>query len=469
MDESKQGAGPREPDKAHAANGLEHFRMQTAADVNDAPLAQPRYRAYVLAMLVVVYVFNFLDRQIVTILAEPIKVDLGLNDTQIGLMTGLAFALFYTLLGIPLARLADRANRVSIITGALVIWSGMTALCGAAQNFAQLLAARIGVGVGEAGCSPPAHSLIADYYPPEKRASALSIYALGIPIGSILGLLSGGWIAELYGWRTAFFVVGIPGIVLAVLFKLTVREPLRGMSDRTRPADAAQPPLAATLRTLSRNRTMVHLAMGGALTSFVGYGLGQWLPAFFIRIHELGIAETATYFGLVLGVASAIGTFLGGALADRMATVDRRVYAWLPAAGVLGAFPFYVAAMLSGNPYVAIAILVVPSLLNSLWLGPAFGTIQNLAPMRMRALASAMLLFVLNIIGLGFGPFLVGVLSDLLSGPFGGDSLRYAILAATFAYFWAGGHFLLAGRSIREDLEAAAGDDTRSPAAAGGH
>jgi MFS transporter, Spinster family, sphingosine-1-phosphate transporter len=423
-----------------------------------SPLSSPRYRAYVLGMLVVVYVFNFLDRQIVTILAEPIKNDLGLNDTQIGLMTGLAFAIFYTVLGIPIARLADRANRVSIISAALVIWSGMTALCGMAQNFAQILAARIGVGVGEAGCSPPAHSLIADYFPPEKRASALSIYALGIPIGSILGLLAGGWIAELYGWRTAFFVVGIPGIALAVLVKLSIREPLRGMSDvaaRQTPT-GEQPSLGETLKTLLSNKTMLHLAMGGALTSFVGYGLGQWMPAFFMRVHAMGIAETATYFGLVLGVASAIGTVLGGTIADKLASRDRRNYAWLPAGGVLIAFPFYVVAMLNDNPYIAIAILVAPSLLNSLWLGPAFGTIQNLAPMRMRALASAVMLFVLNIIGLGLGPFLVGVLSDLLSGTFGQDSLRYAILIATFAYFWAGAHFLLAGRTIRQDLDAAA-------------
>ena len=416
-----------------------------------------RYRTYVLGMLVVVYVFNFLDRQIVTILAEPIKVDLGLSDTQIGLMTGLAFAIFYTVLGIPIARLADRANRVSIISAALVIWSGMTALCGMAQNFTQMLLARIGVGVGEAGCSPPAHSLIADYYPPEQRASALSIYALGIPIGSILGLLAGGWIAEFYGWRVAFYLVGLPGIALALVFKLTVREPLRGMSEPNRQAttQAEQPPLGATIRTLLQTRTMLHLAMGGALTSFVGYGLGQWMPAFFIRIHGMGIAETATYFGLVLGVASAIGTFLGGTLADRFSSIDRRVYAWLPAAGVLIAFPFYVVAMLQNNPYVAIAVLVVPSLLNSLWLGPAFGTIQNLAPMRMRALASAMLLFILNIIGLGFGPFLVGVFSDLLVGVAGEDSLRWAILLATAAYFWAGAHFLRAGRTLREELDAA--------------
>jgi predicted MFS family arabinose efflux permease len=407
-------------------------------------------------MLVVVYVFNFLDRQIVTILAEPIKVDLGLSDTQIGLMTGLAFAIFYTILGIPIARLADRANRVSIISAALVIWSGMTALCGMAQNFTQMLLARIGVGVGEAGCSPPAHSIIADYFPPEKRASALSIYALGIPIGSILGYLAGGWIAEFWGWRTAFLAVGIPGVLLAIVFKMTIKEPIRGMSDVSRSSKTAeQLPLLVTLSTLLRNKTMLHLAMGGALTSFVGYGLGQWLPAYFIRIHGLGLAETATYFGLVIGVASAIGTLLGGTLADRFAKYDRRAYTWLPAAGVLIAFPFYLVAMLQDNPYVAIAIMVVPSVLNSLWLGPAFGTIQNLAPTRMRAMASAILLFVLNIIGLGLGPFLVGVLSDLLTGSFGIEALRYAIIFSTAAYFWAGAHFLLAGKTIRQDIETA--------------
>jgi len=420
-----------------------------------SPLVSPRYRSYVLGVLVVVYAFNFLDRQIVTILAEPIKLDLGLNDTQIGLMTGLAFALFYTILGIPLARLADRANRVSIISAALVVWSGMTALCGLAQNFVQILAARIGVGVGEAGCSPPAHSLIADYFPPEKRASALSIYALGIPIGSILGLLAGGWIAEFYGWRAAFLIVGLPGILLAVLLKLTVREPIRGMSDAASAVRGEQPPIGEAVRILLRNKTIVHLAMGGALTSFVGYGLGQWTPAFFMRLHGMGIAETATYLGLVLGVASAVGTFLGGAIADRLAVRDRRMYAWIPAAGVLLAFPFYVVGLMAPNPYVAIAILIAPSVMNSLWLGPAFGTIQNLAPMRMRAMASALVLFILNIIGLGLGPFLVGVLSDLLSGTFGVNSLRYAILIATAAYFWAGAHFLLAGRHIRRDLDAA--------------
>lgn len=433
--------------------------MTNPSDASAASLASKTtvtsgYRTYVLVMLVIVYIFNFLDRQIVTILAEPIKMDLGLNDTQIGLMTGLAFAVFYTVLGIPIARLADRSNRTTIITIALVIWSGMTAVCGAAQNFTQMLLARIGVGVGEAGCSPPAHSLIADYYPPEQRASALSIYALGIPIGSILGLLAGGWIAEFWGWRAAFYIVGIPGVLLAVVFKMTVKEPIRGMSDTasTNPADAEQLPLGETIRTVLKNRTIFHVAMGGALTSFVGYGLGQWLPAFFIRIHGMGIAETATYFGLVLGVASAIGTVLGGAIADKLAVRDKRWYAWLPAAGVLAAFPFYFVAMLMDNPLIAIAIMIVPSLLNSLWLGPGFGTVQNVAPGRMRAMASAVLLFVLNIIGLGLGPFLVGVLSDVLSESLGQESLRWAIVIATAAYFWAGAHFLMAGRSIREDF-----------------
>jgi sugar phosphate permease len=227
------------------------------------------------------------------------------------------------------------------------------------------------------------------------------------------------------------------------------------MSDATPAGIQEQPPLGATIRTLLRNRTMVHFAMGGALTSFVGYGLGQWLPAFFIRTHGLGVGETATYCGLVLGVASAIGTVLGGALADRLSRRDKRMYAWIPAAGVLIAFPFFFVALLLNQPYLAIVVLITPYLLNSLWLGPAFGTIQNLAPMRMRALASAILLFILNIIGLGFGPLLVGVVSDLLVGVVGAESLRYSILLSTGAYFWAGTHFLLAARSIRQDLAAA--------------
>jgi predicted MFS family arabinose efflux permease len=430
--------------------------IRNAAGAGTLPRLSTRHRTYVLSMLVIINVFNVLDRQIVTILTEPIKVDLGLSDTQVGLMTGLVFSIFYTVLGIPIARLADRSNRVTIISIALVIWSGMTALCGMAQNFAQMLAARIGVGVGEAGCTPPAHSLIADYFPPEKRASALSVYALGIPIGSILGLLAGGWIAEFYGWRMAFLLVGVPGVILAILFRLSVREAPRGMSDAAPANTQPQPPLGATIRTLVHNRTMVHLAMGGALTAFGGYALGQWLPAFFIRTHGLGVAETATYFGLVLGVASAVGTFLGGAIADRLAIRDRRVYAFLPAAGVLSAFPFFFVALLLDRPYLAIAVLVAPNLLNTLWLGPTFGTIQNLAPLRMRAMASALLLVVANIVGLGFGPLVVGVVSDLLSGPVGGDSLRYAILNATAGYLWAGAHFLLAGRTIGKDLQDAA-------------
>jgi len=261
--------------------------------------------------------------------------------------------------------------------------------------------------------------------------------------------------------------VGIPGIVLAAVVKLTVLEPLRGMSDSNQAGTPAeQPALGETLGTILRNKTIVHIAMGGALTSFVGYGLGQWLPAYFMRLHDMGIAETATYFGLVLGVASAIGTVLGGTLADRLSKRSTRMYAWLPAAGVLGAFPFYFVAMLTADPYIAIAILVVPSLLNSLWLGPAFGTIQNLAPTRMRALASAILLFILNIIGLGLGPFLVGVMSDLLAPTFAEQSLRYAILFATAAYFWAGAHFLLASRTITADLQASGAAENGNPAAA---
>lgn len=425
-------------------------RIETSGNnaLSTKSLTSPRYRNYVLALLVVVYAFNFLDRQIMTILAEPIKNELDLSDTQVGLMTGLAFALFYTLLGIPIARLADRINRVNIMSIALVAWSGMTAVCGIAQNFTQMLASRVGVGIGEAGCTPTAHSLIADYFPPEKRASAMSIYSLGIPIGIICGVLGAGWIAEYYGWRIAFLVVGIPGILLAFVVKLTLREPIRGMSD---PQQALKPdalPLLDTLHLLVKNRTLIHLAIGAGLTSFLVYGLGQWMPAYFIRVHKISLAEAATYFGLVVGVSSAIGTILGGLLADKLAERDPRFYAWLPGIAGLLSFPFYVVAILITEPHIAIIILIVPSMLNALWLGPVFGSTQNLAPIRARALASAILLFIINIIGLGLGPLIIGILSDVTA------SLKTAILMTTGVYLWASTHFILAARTIRADLAA---------------
>ncbi len=377
------------------------------------------YRAYVLGALLVVYTFNFIDRVLVGVLNEPIKNAFNLSDAQMGWLGGPAFAILYTFLGIPIARLAERFNRVTIISVAVAVWSGMTAVCGLAGNYWQLLLARIGVSVGEAGCSPPAHSLISDYFPLNRRASALSIYALGIPLGSLFAAVAGGYIAEEIGWRQAFLLLGLPGVVIAVIFKLTVREPPR-YSAAEAPKETVT--FGEALRTMAAKRSFLFIAMGGALTSFVGYGIGQFLSSFFIRTHELSLTEAGLIFGVLAGVASAIGTLAGGWIADRIGDRDKRWFCWISAAGVAVAAPIYALGLSVESLSLAVVLIAVPSVLNSLWLGPTFATTQNLAPPHMRATASALLLFLLNIIGYGGGPVAVGYLSDFLIGINFGDA-----------------------------------------------
>lgn len=414
----------------------------------------PAARNYALGVLVVVYTFNFIDRQILSILIEPIKRDLGLSDGQLGLLAGFAFALFYATLGIPIARFADRSNRRNLIALALAIWSGMTALSGLAQNFWHLLLARIGVGVGEAGCSPPAHSMLSDYFPANKRSTALGIYSLGIPVGIMFGFFAGGWMNEFFGWRTAFFVVGIPGVLLAILVRFTVREPERGMSEgRTVAGD--QPTIMETFRYLWQKPSFRHLAFGGALTAFVGYSVVSWVPAFLIRSHGMGTGEAGTYLGLILGIPGGIGIALGGWLADYFGARDTRWFLWIVSVALIVGLPFGVGVYLAAGPYMALLLLVLPVALGNFYQATTFAQTQGLVTLRMRSVAAAVLLFILNIIGLGFGPFLVGVTSDLLVGVAGDESLRYAILISTCTYFWAGAHFLVAGRSILGDLAAA--------------
>ena len=281
----------------------------------------PAVRNYALGVLVVVYTFNFIDRQILSILLEPIKQDLGLSDSALGMLTGFAFALFYATLGIPIARFADRSNRRNLIAWALAIWSAMTAVSGLAQNFWHLLLARIGVGVGEAGCSPPAHSMLADYFPTENRATALGIYSLGIPFGILFGFIAGGWLNEFFGWRVAFFIVGVPGLLLAILVRFTLREPPRGMAEG-RVADEEQPTIMETFRFLWSKRAFRHMAVGGGLTAFVGYGVITWVPSFLIRSYGMSTGDVGTYLGLILGIPGGIGIALGGYLADRYGARD---------------------------------------------------------------------------------------------------------------------------------------------------
>ncbi len=412
-------------------------------------------RRYMLGTLVVVYTFNFIDRQILSILLEPIKLDLELSDTQLGFLTGFAFALFYATLGIPIARWADGHNRRNLIALSLTIWSGMTALSGLAQNFGQLLLARIGVGVGEAGCSPPSHAILSDYYPPDRRATALGIYSLGIPVGILFGFLAGGWINEFFGWRVAFFVVGIPGLLLALVVRFTLREPIRGMSEG-RSASGDQPGVGETFRFLWQKRSFRHLAFGGALTAFVGYGVVSWLPSFMIRSHGMQTGEIGTYLGLILGIPGGIGIALGGYLADRFGGRDAHWYLWIPAIALLVSVPFSVGVYLSAGPYAALAFLILPVALGNFYQATTFSQTQGLVSLRMRSVAAAVLLFILNIIGLGFGPQAVGLLSDTLASEFGKESLRYSLLICGLVNIWAALHFYLGGKYLADDLKATA-------------
>ena len=421
------------------------------SNTNPPGLFSEATRRYVLGTLVVVYTFNFIDRQILSILLEAIKQDLGLSDTQLGLLTGFAFALFYATLGIPIARWADRGSRRNIISLALAIWSGMTALSGLAQNFWHLLLARIGVGVGEAGCSPPAHSMISDYYPAERRATALGVYSLGIPFGILFGFLAGGWINEFFGWRLAFFVVGIPGLILAVIVRLSVKEPPRGMAEG-RAASDEQPSIMETFRYLWQKRSFRQLAFGGALTAFVGYGFVTWIPAFLIRSHGMETGEIGTWLGLIIGIPGGIGIALGGWVADRLGSRDPRWYLWNVAVALVIVVPPSVLMFLADSPYAALALFIIPAMLGNFYQATTFSQTQRLVPLRMRAVAAAVLLFILNIIGLGLGPQLVGFVSDLLAPRFAEHSLRYSLLIFSLFNLWAAYHYYLAGKHLPEEL-----------------
>jgi len=409
-------------------------------------------RAYVLFILVVVYTFNFIDRQIVGILAVPIKADLLLTDTQLGLMGGLAFALFYTGLGIPVAMLADRFSRTWIMTVALVIWSGMTALSGMATNFWQLFCARLGVGVGEAGGVAPAYSLIADYFPPDRRARAMSVYSFGIPIGSAIGIVFGGVIASMINWRWAFFIVGIAGILIAPLFRMTVMEPPRGGFDRKRePAKA--PGLATIVRTLAGKPSFWLLSLGASFSSMMGYGIFFWLPSFFVRSYQLTLLNASLFYGAVLLLGGLAGIWAGGWMGDRFGQERRAQYARIPAIAFLCTVPFYVLALLSPTLTLAFFVLLAPTALGLVWLGPVITAIQHLVRPDMRATASAIFLFINNLIGIGFGTYAIGALSDGLAARFGEESLRYSILAGTGFYIIAATFFLLASRWLDRDWE----------------
>ena len=416
-----------------------------ATSAADAAKAQPVRQSTraMLWILLIVYIFNFIDRQIVNILAEPIRLELGLSDTQIGLMTGLAFALFYTVLGIPIARYADRpsSSRPLIIAVALAIWSGMTAISGMAQNFLQLLLARIGVGVGEAGCTPAAHSLISDSVPKEKRSSALAFYALGIPIGGLLGMMIGGVLADWIGWRKAFVAVGLPGVVLALVVLFLLKEPRRYTGPGT---IAATTPMASkdALKAIFGSRALVLLIAAGSFAAFLSYGKVTWTTIYFQRTHSLTPGEVGFWFGLVNGLAGAAGTWLGGWIADKYGAINRRHVLTAPAIGMTIAAPVALLGYSMGIWWVALLVLVVPTLLNSLYYGPFYSSVQGLVPLSARAMASAVTLFCQNLIGLGLGPLFFGMMSDWIKPTYGEASVQIVLYAAALMglvpafFFW---------------------------------
>jgi len=400
-----------------------------AAPPGARPYFSEGYKSLVLALLVTAYTFNFIDRTIISTIGQAIKEDLKITDTQLGLLGGLFFALLYTFLGIPIARLAERFSRVNIIAGAILIWSGFTALCGTAGNFATLAAYRFGVGIGEAGLSPSAHSLISDYYEPKRRASALSVYAFGIPLGAALGAAAGGWLAQNLSWRLAFVWVGVPGILVALAIKTLIKEPPRGHSEPlpaviaedVAPDEPAKPPptlaaefkeMAGVVATLFGKWPVLNIVLGVTLVSFAGYGGGQFAPPYFIRAFGLNYAQVGAIIGLVSGVSSGAGTLAGGFLTDRLAKRSATWYALVPAIGITLSYPFIVAIYTVGTWKAAAWLLLLPGLFSYTYLGPTFGVVQNMVPTYRRATATAIMFFFLNLIALGGGPPITGWMID---------------------------------------------------------
>lgn len=413
-----------------------------------------RRRGLTLFLLTAVYFFSFMDRYILTILLELIKADLKLTDLQLGLLQGLAFAVLYATLGIPVAWLADRHSRRNIITVSLTLWSAMTAACGLAQNFVQLLICRVGVGIGEAGSSPPSHSMIADLYPPQQRSGAMALYATGVVLGGGFGTMIGGTIAHYFGWRWALAAVGLPGLALALIVRLCVVEPRRGLSDPARAVPGTDSPSVADgFRSLFGNAPAVHLVMAVTVTSLVGYALASFLPSFSQRSFGVPLLTIALVLAPILAIAGAASGIVWGRVADAIG--KRRglhAQAMLVAALKAAALPLVVIFYLATDFTTGFVALVISYLFSSSYLGPSFALIQGLAPLRMRAVWAAITLLVINLIGLGIGPTLVGVISDALRPQFGAESLRYAMLSIELLTPWAIFHYWRAGVLMRRRL-----------------
>ncbi|WP_411816357.1 spinster family MFS transporter [Hyphococcus sp. DH-69] len=465
---SQQGESPILKDLAKARPENEPNDNDATQEDDEIKPVSPGYLRYALVLLLIIFTLNYIDRQIINILAEPIKQELGLADWQLGVMTGLAFAVFYSLLGIPIARFAEYGNRPLIISLSIGFWSAFTVLCGVARNFVQLVLVRVGVGVGEAGCAPAALSLISDYAPKQKRASAIAFFSIGTPLGFLIGTTVGGLIADMYGWRVAFYVAGAPGILIAFIAYFTLREPRAAQALQAVKTAENRVNFRDAMKLLYNKKTYWLIVFGFAIKSFISYGHSPFTASFFLRNHAEEIASLAAQFnvqsigflGLALGgiggTAGVIGTFLGGYLADRFSKNDIKAYVTIPAVASLVTIPLYISAILVGSAVAAIFLLALQAVVNALWFGPVFATAQTIVPRHVRATATAVLMLVVNLIGLGLGPVGVGLMSDIFAHQFNmgeGEGLRWSLIVSTFPGFLAAYLFWRARRTVVEETE----------------
>lgn len=425
------------------------MKADTFPKVGGQTYGSTTYRYFVLGLLTLVYVFGFVDRQVISILGVYIIEDLQLSDAQFGALSGFAFAAIYVTVGIPLGRWADLGVRRNVVTVSLAVWSAMTAVCGLTQNFWQLFFARAGVGVGEAGCSPPSHSIISDIFPKRFRSTAISIYSTGAFIGILVAYIAGARLAEAFNWRVAFFVVGVPGVLLALIVRLVVREPQRTTTV------AQGPSFNAVFKTLWCKPCFRHIVIAASLHSFVGYGLSGFLPLFFSRVHQMPQQVIGDNLGLVVGFGGVIGVLLGGYVSDRLSNSkdDARWQLWVPMISTIVAVPFFYAVLLFiGDGLTAIWFYLVPSIISGMYLGPTLAITHGLVDSRSRAMASAVMLFFINLLGLGLGPWITGALSDYFAPVFAQEAIRYALALMVLAHFWSAIHYWLGSKDLRESL-----------------
>jgi predicted MFS family arabinose efflux permease len=418
---------------------------------------RPWYKHYVLLLLVLVYAINIMDRQVLALLLEDIKREFALTDSELGLLGGLAFAFFYSVMGIPLARWSDRGNRKTMLAVCLLCWSMATVLCGFAIGFLSLIAARIGTAIGEAGGSPTSHAMIADYFSEKERATALAVFALGVPLGSIAGNLASGWLNEFFAWRAVFIAVGVPGIFVALLVYCSLHEPARvgQLTVQHIRSEAQSPGLTDALWYLWSQKSYVHMCLAAGLHSVVWYAGSTWNASFLMRSHGIGAGAAGSWIA-TFALVGLLGTFLGGFLADRLAVKyrDQRWYLWLPGIAIILSLPFQLFSYLSESLATSITSFWVMTIFAATFFGPSYAVSQTLARPQIRALASSMLIFVQTLIGLGVGPSLVGAISDYLAPTMGANSLRYGLAAVGSVNALAAYHYFRGSKTYREDIEA---------------